>query len=125
MPREAPQEFDELDDAEEIELEGRLADLRDQLAHTPVAAVVAQLAYQLFEVAALHLSLQPANLGEAQLAIDAMAALVEDLGPRLADNEGPLRDGLSQIRMAFVQIKNAGSAEPPPSGPDAPAPPDS
>ena len=123
VPRDAPAE--QLGPDEEIELEGRLAELRDQLAHTPVAAIVAQLAYQFFEVAALHLSLQPPNLDEAQLAIDAMAALVEGLGARLADNAAPLKDGLSQIRMAYVQIKDAGSGAPPPSAPDAPGQPGS
>ena len=79
--------------------------LREQLARTPSAVVVAQVAYQLFEVAALHLSLQPPQLDEARLAIDAMAALVETLGDRLAENAGPLRDGLTQIRLAFVQVQ--------------------
>jgi hypothetical protein len=90
----------------EEELEARLVELRQQLADAPVEGVVAQFAYQLFEVAALHLSLQPPNLAKAQLAIDGMAALVETLGERLGEHEKPLRDGLSQIRMAFVQIKN-------------------
>ena len=101
----------------EEEMQARLGQLRDQLANAPVEGVVAQFAYQLFEVGALHLSLQPPQLEKAALAIDAMGALVEGLGPRLGEHEDPLRDGLSQIRMAFVQIRNEGSGEPPPSDP--------
>ena len=106
---------------DEAELEARMAELRDQLAHTPVAGIVAQVAYQLFEVAALHLSLQPPQLGDAQLAIDAMAALVEGLGDRLGEHDRPLREGLSQLQMAFVQIKNQASTPPPQPPPSAPA----
>ena len=59
----------------------------------------------LFELAAIHLSHQPPQLGEASVAIDAMAALVESLGDRLGPNASVLRDALGQIRMAFVQVK--------------------
>ena len=119
------------DEAEDPEVEARLAELRVQLAQTPVSGIVAQVAYQLFEVAALHLSLQPPQLEQAQLGIDAMAGLVESLGDRLGEHAGPLREGLSQIRMAFVQIKNqqgsgdGGAPAPPPTDPAAPAPPQS
>ena len=44
---------------------------------------------------------------EAALAIDAMSALVEGLGDRLGEHVTPLREALSQLRVAFVQIKQA------------------
>ena len=97
----------------EEELQARLGELRQQLADAPVEGVVAQFAYQLFEVGALHLSFQPPQLEKAQLAIDAMGALVDGLGDRLGEHARPLQDGLSQIRMAFVQIKNEGSGSEP------------
>ena len=109
----------------EAEVEARMAELRDQLARTPVESVVAQVAYQLFEVGALHLSLQPPQLEQAQMAIDAMAALVDGLAGRLGENEPQLRDGLSQIRMAFVQIQRGASTPPPPTDPEGQAPPQS
>ena len=52
-------------------------ELRDQLARTPAEVVVANHAFGLFELAALHLSLQPPQLDQARLAIDALAALVD------------------------------------------------
>lgn len=117
--RDAPQPTPGPDEGpiDEAELQERLSDLRDQLAHTPVEGIVAQMAYQLFEIGALHLSVQPPQLDQSQLAIDALANLVEGLGDRLGEHARPLRDGLSQIRMAFVQIKSeaGGSASPPPT----------
>ncbi|MDQ1401721.1 MAG: hypothetical protein QOG03_37 [Actinomycetota bacterium] len=105
----------------EEELAAHADELRDQLAATPVEAVVAQFAYQLFEVAALHLSLEPAQLDQARLAIDAMGALIEGLPGRMGPDEAPLSEGLANLRMAFVQISAAATsgADAPPSTPPA------
>jgi hypothetical protein len=88
--------------------------MQEQLANTPVEVVIANHAFGLFELAALHLSLQPPQLDQARLAIDALAALVEGLAGRLGEPEQQLKDGLAQLRMAYVQIKNspAGPADP-------------
>jgi hypothetical protein len=86
----------------------QLRQLQEQLASTPVELVVANHAYGLFELGALHLSRQPPNLDQARLAIDALAALVEGLAGRLGDHERQLKDGLAQLRLAFVQIQAAG-----------------
>ncbi len=80
-----------------------------QLAETPADVVVANHCFGLFELAALHLSIDPPNLADAQLAIDALAALVESLSGRLGEAEPHLRDGLSQLRVAFVQIRQRAS----------------
>jgi len=94
----------------EEELAERLEALREQLAQTPVADIIAQSAYQFFEVGALHLSVIPPQLDEAKLAIDALGALVEGLGERLGPNASTLRDGLANIRMAFVQVTQSVAA---------------
>lgn len=101
----------------EEEYAEQMAAVREQLAQTPAAAIVANHCYGLFELAALHLSLQPPQLTEAQLAIDALAAVVEGLTGRLGEHESQLKEGLAQLRLAFVQIRaaNLGQAEPPPS----------
>jgi hypothetical protein len=90
-----------------------MAELRRQLAETPAALVVANHCFGLFELAALHLSLQPPQLGEAQVAIDALGAVVEGLTGRLGPEETQLKEGLAQLRMAFVQLKAASSATAP------------
>jgi hypothetical protein len=78
-----------------------------QLASTPVAAILADHAIRLHELSVLHLGLsaeRPESLGEAALAIDGMAALVDGLGDRLGDAARPLADALAQLRLAFVQV---------------------
>ena len=98
------------------EMQARLAEMQEQLARTPVEVVVANHAFGLFELAALHLSLQPPQLDQARLAIDAMGALVEGLAGRLGDHARELEDGLANLRMAYVQIHAAANpgAEPDP-----------
>lgn len=88
--------------------------LRRELLATPAAVVVANHAYGLFELAAIHLSAQPPNLTEARLAVDALGALVDGVGDRLGDVRGALADALAQIRLAFVQV-SAAAAGPDPS----------
>jgi Domain of unknown function (DUF1844) len=92
---------------DEAELRAQMAQLQEQLANTPAEVVVANHAFGLFELAALHLSLQPPKLGEARIAIDALGALVEGMTGRLGDNEAELVQGLAQLRLAFVQIRAA------------------
>src|SRR3954468_15139667 len=101
----------------EEEIRAQLEELRMQLAETPPEVIIANHAFGLFELAAVHLSLQPPQLEQARLAIDGFAALVEGLQGRLGDAEQQLQDGLAQLRMAFVQIRGAGAGGPP-SGPD-------
>ncbi len=92
------------DDAEMI---AHLEALRQQLVEAPAEAVIANHAHGLFELAAVHLSVQPPNLDQARLSIDALAALVEGLKGRLGEAEAQLEAGLGQLRMAFVQIRGA------------------
>jgi len=90
----------------------QMRQLEEKLAQTPASVVVANHAYGLFELAALHLGRRPPNFEQAQLAIDAMGVLVEGLGDRLGDHARQLQDGLTQLRLAFVQVR--GAAENPP-----------
>jgi len=93
------------EDIERVEQE--LAETRRRLAEVPAQVVVLNHAMGLYELAAIHLSATPANLAEAALAVDAFACMVEGLGERLGPDIGTMRDALSQIRLAFVQIKGA------------------
>jgi uncharacterized protein DUF1844 len=103
---------------ERMPSDAELAALRDQLARTPAAVVVANHCLGLWELAALHLSIQPPQLDEAAVAIDALGALVERLEGRLGEEEATLREALAQLRLAFVQVKAAAST--PPAGDGAP-----
>ena len=89
----------------EEELQGRMAELRQQLAEAPAELVVANHCIGLFELAALHLSLQPPQLPKARLAIDALAALLDGLAGRLGEEEQQLQEGLANLRVAYVQLQ--------------------
>jgi Domain of unknown function (DUF1844) len=93
-----------------------MVELQEQLARTPVELVIANHAFGLFELAALHLSLQPPQLPQARLAIDALGALVEGLAGRLGEYERQLIEGLANLRLAYVQIRGAAQGETPPAG---------
>jgi len=88
----------------EEELAARMAEVQRELLQTPAVVVIANHCIGLFQLAALHLDQEQPNLPQAQLAIDALGAIVEGLGDRLGDDEGPLRDALTSLRLAFVEV---------------------
>ena len=96
------------------ELQGRLNeaaaamdDVRRELAEAPVEVVVVNHVMGLYELGAIHLSTSPPDIRAAALAIDAVACLVEGLDDRLGPDAPTMRDALANIRLAFVQVKNA------------------
>lgn len=93
-----------LDETVESSLEA-LAEARQRLAEVPAEVVVVNHAMGLYELAAIHLTASPPNLPQAALSIDALACLVEGLGERLGPDQLVLADALTNIRLAFVQIK--------------------
>ena len=99
--------LDDLDDDDaEAAIRDEINEARQRLASVPAAQVVANHAMGLFELAAIHLSQSPPQLSEATLAIDAMGAIIDSVGARLGDNGAVLVNALSQIRMAFVQVRS-------------------
>ncbi len=94
------------------ELEDELRQARAELAAVPVVDLIANHAIGLWQLAVLHLTPDPARdgspspprLDQAALAIDALAALVDDLGTRLAPHDETLRDAVRQLRLAFVEV---------------------
>jgi hypothetical protein len=102
-------------DVDEAVVREELRRVRAELAGTPVADLVANHAIGLWQLAVLHLTPDedaPVRLDEAGLAIDAMAALVEQLGDRLGESAEPLRDALAQLRIAYVQISEGSGTAP-------------
>jgi hypothetical protein len=101
--------IDQIEGVDQIEQmdPAEMEEIRRQLLDAPVEVVVANHAYGLFELAALHLSMQPPDLEKARLAVDALGALVEGLSGRLGNPEQALRDALAQIRLAYVQISGS------------------
>jgi hypothetical protein len=97
------------DDAEPMdeEMRAELQAMQEQMLRTPATVVVANHCIGLIELAALHLGQDPPHLADAQVAIDALAGVLDALGPRMGENEAPLRQALTQMRMAFVEAKSA------------------
>ena len=97
--------------AEELEA---LRKLHEQLRATPAVDVVANHVVQLFQLALVYLgagaapesadAAPAADLVQAAIVIDAMAAIVDGLGPRLGDHEQTLRDALTQLQLLWVEI---------------------
>jgi hypothetical protein len=92
-------------DGQVAEAEAAIDAARQRLAEVPAEVVVTNHVMGLYELAAIHLSAVPPELGSAALAIDAVGCLVEGLGDRLGPDAGTMRDALANIRMAFVEIK--------------------
>ena len=99
---------DEPDEAEMEQMAARMEAMQQQLLRTPAIVVVANHCIAFYELAVLHLSQDPPNVDDARVAIDSMAGVVEKLGPRLGENERPLRDALSQLQLAFIEARSAG-----------------
>jgi hypothetical protein len=115
-PQSGPTSMDDLSPEERAQAEefARQVDsARRQLLDAPAGSVVGQQALQFYELAALHLSQPQPKLDDARVAIDAFAAVVTGLGPRLGEAEQPLRQALNQIQMAFVEVSRSagGTAE--------------
>jgi len=106
--------------AQAEQMMAEMGEVRRQLSEAPAAAVVANHAMGLYELAAIHLTGQPPKLDEAKLAIDAFAALVEVLKGKLGPDESTLVDGLQQLRLGYVQMAAAAGGGP--AADDAPAP---
>lgn len=107
----------------EEELAAHFAEVQRQLLDTPATVVVANHCIGLFQLAVLHLEQSPPNLSEAKVAVDAMGAIVETLGSRLDKEEAPLRDALTQLRLAYVQRQRASGQPGQPGHPGHPGPP--
>ena len=113
--KDSPDQFDDVSepDFDEAALDDAaqaMYDARARLGGMPAEVVVSNHVMGLYELAAIHLSAEPPALHEAALAIDAVGCLVEGLGERLGPDSDTLTNALSNIRLAFVQIKSATAA---------------
>ncbi|HAA66832.1 MAG TPA: hypothetical protein DCY36_01015 [Acidimicrobiaceae bacterium] len=95
----------EIDPAAAAAMEQQLREAQEQLLSVPASQIVANHIIGLFELAAIHLRVDPPNLEEARLPIDAMGILVEQLGEQLPEHQ-TLAAALHQIRLAFVEVQN-------------------
>lgn len=83
--------------------------MAEEIAGTPSLDWVVQTAVTLANVAGTKIQL--GATADAQLAIDALAGLIDATGARLEDAEAPLRQTLGQLQMMYAE-----RAAPPPRG---------
>jgi len=86
-----------------------------EIGQRPSLEWVLNSAVTLANVAGTKLDL--GQTADAQIAIDALAAIVEKLGPRFGQAEAPLRQTLAQLQLAYAERNLAG-----PTGPQGPGP---
>jgi hypothetical protein len=111
-------EFERLSPEEQEETRqmiAQMAETQRQMLATPAAVVIANHAMGLYELAAIHLGAEQPQLGEAKLAIDALAALLDAVESELGPDGATLRDALAQIQLAFVQVRAAVEGGPDPT----------
>ena len=102
-------ELDDLSAEERAQLEAmmlEMAQVQAQLASAPAAQVIANHLGGFFELARIHLGQDPPNFSEASVAIDAMAGVLDAVESRLGPDGPALRQGLDQLRMVFIQLRN-------------------
>ncbi len=87
-----------------------MSEARERLLATPAATIVANHAMGLYELAALHLAAPRPDFSAATLAIDALRALTEALEGRLGEAEPTVRQALTQLQLAYVEVKRAHAA---------------
>ena len=112
-PRRRPRpgiDLESLSPDERAQLEDMLpemAEAQSRLASTPAAQVLANHLGGIYELARIHLSQDPPQFDEASLAIDAFAAVLDAVEPRLGEDgagpprrPAPTRDGLRPAARA-------------------------
>jgi hypothetical protein len=107
-------DFDDInDDIEDVidDVQDSIAQTRARLAEVPAEIIITNHVMGMYELGAIHLSATPPDLRQAALAIDAVACLVDGLGPRLGEDAATMQDALNNIRLAFVQIKSQMTAQ--------------
>ena len=79
--------------------------VRQEMLSVPAAEIVANHLMGIYELGAIHLGENPPNFAEATVAIEALRAVLERLEGKFGDAEAVLRQALTQLQQAFVQLK--------------------
>jgi hypothetical protein len=87
-------------------MQAQMEQVQAQLLAAPAAVVVVNHAMGLYELAALHLMQPQPKLAEASVAIDALGALLDGMRGRLGQDEQAVRDALTQLRAAYLEVRS-------------------
>ena len=104
-------DLDSLTPEQRAELEqamAQMAQVQQQIAQTPASQLIANHAMGLYELAAIKLQMQPPQLADAKLATDTLAAVIETVGDGFGEDGATLRQALSNLQMAYVELSGQG-----------------
>jgi hypothetical protein len=96
-----PQPRENTDDENEVEL----------LRSTPVEIILGNYIFHLIQLAAVHLAATPAQLPQAQLTIDIVAAMLKAGDQRLGENVAIYRSALAEVQQLFVRAATTASKD--------------
>ncbi len=107
-------DLDSMSEEDIAELQSELTQMmqaRQQMAQTPAADMLANHLMRLFDLAVIYLEADPPRFGDAATVIESFRAVVDNVGPRLGQNQPVLQEALSQMQMVFVQVKEVYEAK--------------
>lgn len=81
----------------------QLAEARERILEADVSEMLANHAYGIYELAAIHLTADEPDLAQARMAIDALSAMVKALSGRIGEHEANLSQALQQVELIYVQ----------------------
>ena len=110
-PEEEPSDEPPAIDQEQVE---EFLRFQAEITSIPAVDLVANHAFGLQQLAMMHLMHVPSadgtvtepDLDQAGLAIDALSALVDTLGDRLGRHHDDLRQSVTELRLAFVELSS-------------------
>jgi hypothetical protein len=86
------------------------ADELEMLRATPVELILGNYIFHLIQLAAVHLASTPADLSQAQLIIDIVAAILKAGDERLGENVNLYRSALAEVQQVYVRAATSASA---------------
>lgn len=111
--------FEGMSDEEKQAALEQITKMRAELLSTPAIDIIGNHVVGFYELASVHLSEAASaagtekedRLAQASLCIDAMSSVVLGLGDRMGAHAEPLHAALSQMQLAFTQVKNGDNAQ--------------
>lgn len=82
----------------------------EMLRATPIELILGNYIFHLIQLAAVHLASTPANLSEAQLTIDVVAAILKAGDERLGENVNLYRSALAEVQQVYVRAATSTGA---------------
>ena len=94
-------------DAPRADESGEEVDEIELLRSTPVELILGNHIFHLIQLAAVHLAATPAQLPQARLSIDVVAAMLKAGDERLGEHVELYRNALAEVQQVYVRAATA------------------